>query len=616
MDRWAHSFFTTRPLPACNTWRRKDFYLERATATDRMSTVRNAPPDRRITTSETLLWVSLVLPFTAGCTTDLWFSRDALAPLSQGVVAPHLGLAESETRYASAVHASSVGDPACVDHYYAAALSSWPRQMSVIGASDRNTELYRSSVEGFLTSAARYGRLHPTCGIQLTSGETVPIVFRGFPWRQQAFDAFVTFDGYSSRYLKRRYATAGVGAPLVWVRRASLPYERDQSPVAATALLRPGGNTGHGCPALEIYDPLRVGSVRDIGVPIARDLTAPIAYAMNQRGRSYLDSFLRPGATSDGDGLHMIEPFQPGKIPIVFVHGLLSDPLTWADLANELRASPDLLEKYQLWIFRYDTGEPFLSSAALLRRQLREIRNIYDAGRADPAFSRMVLVGHSMGGLVAKLQVTASGDSLWRSISRVPLDSINTDARTREELREAFYFRPSADVSRVIFIGTPHRGSSFASLSIGRIASSLVETPEDREQRAAQLRRDNPGAFSSELSSRIPTSIDLLRSDSGLLRAIDQLPFRYGVCLHSVVGDGVWSPLQGASDGVVAVDSARLRQPSTELLVATTHGRLHRADLTVSEIMRILRSHAGECHPGQLLGDTRAPVDAGLDGMF
>ena len=139
-----------------------------------------------------------------------------------------------------------------------------------------------------------------------------------------------------------------------------------------------------------------------------------------------------------------------GKIPVIFIHGLLSDPGIWTDLVNELRSQPDLNAGFQWWGFRYSTGEPFLTSAAVLRRQLRQIRDTYDPQRQDAAFSQIVLVGHSMGGIVAKLQVTSSGHELWRATARIPLPAVATSIETRRALQQAFYFQPSVDVRRVI----------------------------------------------------------------------------------------------------------------------------------------------------------------------
>ena len=87
--------------------------------------------------------------------------------------------------------------------------------------------------------------------------------------------------------------------------------------------------------------------------------------------------------------------------------------------------------RYQFWYFRYDTGAPFLGSAARLRQQLATIHQVYDPARCNPNMSRIVLIGHSMGGLVAQLQVTYSGDTVWQAAATQPFNTIVTDPATR-----------------------------------------------------------------------------------------------------------------------------------------------------------------------------------------
>ena len=50
------------------------------------------------------------------------------------------------------------------------------------------------------------------------------------------------------------------------------------------------------------------------------------------------------------------------------VHGLLSSPLTWLAMFNDLRADPEIREHFQFWFYLYPTGDPYLESAAKLRR--------------------------------------------------------------------------------------------------------------------------------------------------------------------------------------------------------------------------------------------------------
>jgi pimeloyl-ACP methyl ester carboxylesterase len=373
------------------------------------------------------------------------------------------------------------------------------------------------------------------------------------------------------------------------------PYIPASQPFAATAVLKPSAATTNGY-TLEFYDPLRT-TATDTGLPLARDITAPIAYAATQEGREWLEGFLRPEQDSAAEGLRMTQPFQPGKIPVVFVHGLASSPVTWSNLENDLRAQPAIMERYQLWVFRYDTGDPFLSSASLLRRQLVEIRTTYDPAHVDPNLSRMVIVGHSLGGLLAKLQVTYSGDAIWCAAAKQPLNAIVTAPTTRAELERTFFFGPSPDISRVVYIATPHRGSIFATRCVGRASSALVRERPEWEARHQQLVRDNPYAFHEELARGIPTSVDLLEPSSRILEATNRLPYRAGVTLHSIIGDDRWTLSEGRSDGVVAVSSAQLGGVQSEIFLDASHTEIQRRPETSSELIRILLAHAASPAP-------------------
>ena len=126
-------------------------------------------------------------------------------------------------------------------------------------------------------------------------------------------------------------------------------------------------------------------------------------------------------------GLSLLRPYTRGKIPVVFIHGLWSNPWSWDRMIAELEADPSLADRYQSWTFGYSTGDPIPYSASLLRRDLQEVRRKFDPDDSDAAFNRMVLVGHSMGGLLTKMMVQDSGTRLWRLISDRPID----DARGR-----------------------------------------------------------------------------------------------------------------------------------------------------------------------------------------
>ncbi len=502
-------------------------------------------------------------------------------------------LACAEAQYAAAREADEAGNVTCVDRYYAAAVQAWPYYVPVATTEERAAELYRAAVQGFIESANKYGRFNRAVGVLLASGQVVPVAYRGFVWRPEDFATFLPVGSYETTRLENRYASAGVGVPYVVLSTSTprYPFMRASQPFAATAVVGPAAAVG-GRFTLQFYDPLRV-VVSESGTPLVRDLTAPLAYAASQENDDWIVNFLRPGHDDTLDGLYMREPFQPQKIPVVLIHGLASDPLTWLQLENDLRAQPAIFDRYQFWYFRYDTGGPFLGSAARLRRELAAIHQVYDPARYNPNISRIVLIGHSMGGLVAQLQVTYSGDTVWQAAATQPFNTIITDPATRAELAAAFFFQPSPDVTRVVYIATPHQGSSEATRFVGRISSAMVEARPLSETRRVQLLRDNPCAFREEIQRRFPTSVDLLEPDSLILQSTQRLPYRQGMAINTIIGDYRWANSWGPSDGVVSIESASLCGSETATTVDAKHTGVLKNPDTSREVSCILMRHAG-----------------------
>jgi pimeloyl-ACP methyl ester carboxylesterase len=55
--------------------------------------------------------------------------------------------------------------------------------------------------------------------------------------------------------------------------------------------------------------------------------------------------------TESKSGLYLLEPYDPNRIPVVFVHGLLSSGYTWLNVSNAVRADPEIRRRYQVWVF-------------------------------------------------------------------------------------------------------------------------------------------------------------------------------------------------------------------------------------------------------------------------
>jgi pimeloyl-ACP methyl ester carboxylesterase len=469
-------------------------------------------------------------------------------------------------------------------------------------------DLYNGALEGALRIACRNGGLTPgqTYTIHTATGQwDITCQLRGGPWRAEDFDHFEFVSDYEIRGLNNHYHGYGLGVPLIAVRRnyegeplAAKYYPPDLS-FPVTAFVRPVTNgTPNSADAgarhrgvLEIYDSatttdVAVGRVR---VPLETDLSTPLAYFLSgtKLGSVATLGLLRPDLLLPGGGdradpvtgLYMVQPYEPGKIPVLMIHGLWSSPMTWMQMFNDLRASSEIREHYQFWFYLYPTGQPFWISAAQLRRDLAEARQVLDPYHQEPALDQMVLVGHSMGGLVARLQTLDSGDDFWRLISDQPFDLIEAKPKIERELKETFFFHPNPSVRRVVTIATPHRGSEFSNLTTQWLSSKLIRLPRAliRSQRA--LFRDNRELIRDDRLLEIETSIDSLDPDSPFFSAMLAARRAPWVRYHNVIGvvpdRGLFGKLAAGSDGVVAYESAAMDDVQSEVTAPSDHIVVH-----------------------------------------
>jgi triacylglycerol esterase/lipase EstA (alpha/beta hydrolase family) len=91
-----------------------------------------------------------------------------------------------------------------------------------------------------------------------------------------------------------------------------------------------------------------------------------------------------------GIGVFFLEPYDPARIPVLFVSGAGGNPWEWRAMIDALDRS-----RYQPWVFVYPSGQRLASSAAVLDRCVTALHREY-------GFERLVVTAHSMGGLVAR----------------------------------------------------------------------------------------------------------------------------------------------------------------------------------------------------------------------
>jgi pimeloyl-ACP methyl ester carboxylesterase len=304
-----------------------------------------------------------------------------------------------------------------------------------------------------------------------------------------------------------------------------------------------------------------------------------------------LGSFLGKEFLSTPNGLYLSQPYQPGRIPVVFVHGTFSNPAWWLEMFNTLRADPILRQKCQFWFFLYNSSAPILASAADLRDALRDKITQLDPAGKDPALREMVVVGHSQGGLLTKLTAVDTGDSLVRALTGKDLDALGLPEERKAEARRLLMVEPVPAVKRVVFIATPHRGSILSTQWVRTLIKKLVTLPARIVKTTFTLH----DYFTDDVkrligSSKVPTSIDGMSPDNPTLKTLADTPLATGVVGHSIIavkGDG--DPKLG-DDGVVKYTSAHLDGMESEFVVRGDHSA-QLNPLAIDEVRRILVEH-------------------------
>jgi hypothetical protein len=203
----------------------------------------------------------------------------------------------------------------------------------------------------------------------------------------------------------------------------------------------------------------------------------------------------------------------------------------------------------------------------------------------------MVLIGHSMGGLLCKMMTQESGTKLWDLMTDRSFEKLAGPKEALEQLRSEMVFKPLPEVHRLIFIATPHRGSRL-DWEPARGIATLVVRPHARLQQAhaSLLASNDPDAFTPTFRAGPATSVDQIAWEHPLLLAIDGLPFNAAVKRHSIIAEPRKTARPGGGDGLVPYASAHHPGANSELLVNAGHCCLDNRDV-IGEVARILREH-------------------------
>jgi hypothetical protein len=226
-----------------------------------------------------------------------------------------------------------------------------------------------------------------------------------------------------------------------------------------------------------------------------------------------------------------------------------------------------------------------------------EFQQTNDPRRRNPRMRNMVILGHSMGGIISNMQIRDSGDRLYKGVFTKNLEELKLDAEREDEVRRLAFFKANSDIDRALLLASPLRGSAFATNKVGRFGAWLIRMPFNLVDAVlGDIELIGAMTDAAKNSSQRPSnSVNGLRPDNATLQNVLDSPVRRGVSIHSIVAvKDPKDPLLESSDGVVPYPSAHLDEAVSEkVIMDANHRSMVVKDETIEEILRILYMHAG-----------------------
>ena len=146
---------------------------------------------------------------------------------------------------------------------------------------------------------------------------------------------------------------------------------------------------------------------------------------------------------------------------------------------------------------------------------------------------------------------------------------------------------------------TSHRGGNLARQPGVEHGADLIRRNNPLRPAWAELRAANgPDVFRPAFRKEPIDSLDGMRAESPLLKAIDAQPIAPGIAYHSIIATihpGL--PKEAMTDGFVRYTSAHLDGAVSEAIVTSTHVTVESDPEVIAEVRRILAEHRDEAPP-------------------
>ena len=396
--------------------------------------------------------------------------------------------------------------------------------------------------------------------------------------------------------------TEGVGVPLIgWKKTSAVGVKRPANllpsglpyNITATLAFDRSGNPVWQFTKRWLNDELPLGNCKQT---LAADWTAPneFYWKMCDLDNLKIQNVILPDRFSEEAGLYFLQPYDPEKIPVVFVHGLVSSPDAFKNVINDLAPQPWFRQHYQVWLFNYPTGNPWLYSGAKFREHMRAACAYARTKGDDRNLNKMVIVSHSMGGLISRSSVTEPGTKFYDAVFKTPIDKLRVSSSTRQLIREATLYKPLTEPDRVIFMAVPHQGSPVATFRAAVWISRLIRLPKKLtvELLDATIQGVNDALKGDQARPNMPNSISSLSPKDKSNIALASMPLPRNITFHSIIGDRGKSDTPNSSDGIVPYWSSHVAPVASELIVPCNHS-VPDCPAAAEEVKRILKLHLG-----------------------
>ena len=397
--------------------------------------------------------------------------------------------------------------------------------------------------------------------------------------------------------LGQRKVTPGLGVPIVgWCDQSveggakrDLFAPPTGQPFNVTALLRFDRGAA---PSWQFTAPLQKSETTLGGrsVKLAADWSAGHAFywSMCLLDDLTIQNVLLPERFQEETGLYFGQPFDPDRIPVVFVHGVNSSPATFKQMVNELAGQEWFRKKYQVWYFNYPTGNPWIVTSASFRAFMSQAK-LYAKAHGDHGnIDKTIIVAHSMGGLVTRSSVCDPKQCFYNAYFKKPFAELKLDARGRELIQNGLLYKPVDYPDRVIFLAVPHKGSPMASRYLFSWLSNLIKLPKRLTVDLVDITLRNTGAVLLQDPNRLPTAIDTLTPNDPSIRALQETTFPKHIRLNSIIGELGHGNVLKSSDGVVPYWSSHLEGVESEKVVPSSHMITSNPE-AIQEVERILK---------------------------